>query len=136
VAACAPGEMHQIGLLMLVVMLRWHSWDVKYLGPDLKLEELHQSLDPLHPRMLLISSTRRETALPMLNLSNWFDQFPNPKPHVVLGGHGFHSLALPEHPKITYLNQSPTEILKSIEEIMKKQDLHEEAKRNEARHGK
>jgi MerR family transcriptional regulator, light-induced transcriptional regulator len=35
VAACAPGEMHQIGLLMLVVMLRWRGWDVKYLGPDL-----------------------------------------------------------------------------------------------------
>lgn len=32
-AACAPGETHQIGLLILVVMLRWRGWNVKYLGP-------------------------------------------------------------------------------------------------------
>jgi methanogenic corrinoid protein MtbC1 len=34
VLACAPGEQHELGLLMLAVMLRAEGWDVAYLGPD------------------------------------------------------------------------------------------------------
>ena len=34
-AACAPGEMHQVGILSLAVMLRWRGWDVKYFGQNI-----------------------------------------------------------------------------------------------------
>jgi methanogenic corrinoid protein MtbC1 len=34
VLACAPGEQHEIGLLMLAVLLRADGWQVAYLGPD------------------------------------------------------------------------------------------------------
>jgi methanogenic corrinoid protein MtbC1 len=34
VLACAPGERHEIGLLMLAVMLRSDGWQVAYLGAD------------------------------------------------------------------------------------------------------
>ena len=35
VLACAPGERHELGLLMLAVSLRADGWEVAYLGPDL-----------------------------------------------------------------------------------------------------
>jgi DNA-binding transcriptional MerR regulator/methylmalonyl-CoA mutase cobalamin-binding subunit len=34
VLACAPGEQHEIGLLMLAVLLRADGWQVAYLGPN------------------------------------------------------------------------------------------------------
>ena len=34
VLACAPGEHHEIGLLMLAILLRADGWQVAYLGAD------------------------------------------------------------------------------------------------------
>ncbi len=39
VLACAPGERHELGLLMLAVSLRADGWEVSYLGPDLPVAE-------------------------------------------------------------------------------------------------
>jgi DNA-binding transcriptional MerR regulator len=48
VLACAPGERHEIGLLMLAVLLRGDGWQVAYLGADTPLRdaiELAERLD-------------------------------------------------------------------------------------------
>jgi MerR family transcriptional regulator, light-induced transcriptional regulator len=37
VLACAPGERHEVGLLMLAVLLRADGWQVAYLGADTPL---------------------------------------------------------------------------------------------------
>lgn len=39
VLACAPGERHELGLLMLAVMLRADGWEVAYLGSDLPVPD-------------------------------------------------------------------------------------------------
>jgi len=39
VLACAPGERHEIALLMLAVLLRADGWNVAYLGPDTPVDE-------------------------------------------------------------------------------------------------
>jgi DNA-binding transcriptional MerR regulator len=39
VLACAPGERHEIALLMLAVLLRADGWNVAYLGPDTPVAE-------------------------------------------------------------------------------------------------
>ena len=39
VLACAPGERHELGLLLLAVTLRADGWDVVYLGPDMPVAE-------------------------------------------------------------------------------------------------
>jgi DNA-binding transcriptional MerR regulator len=39
VLACAPGERHELGLLMLAILLRADGWDVAYLGPDMPVDE-------------------------------------------------------------------------------------------------
>lgn len=118
VAACAPGEMHQIGLLMLVVMLRWRGWDVKYLGPDLKLERMEEALGPLHPRMLLFTATRQESAAALAELPTVLKNFPHPQPVVVLGGQAFQNTRLPESVAAVYLNAAPSETVKTIERML------------------
>jgi MerR family transcriptional regulator, light-induced transcriptional regulator len=123
VAACAPGEMHQIGLLMLVVMLRWRGWDVKFLGQDLKLDRLPEALAPIRPRLLLFTATRQESAANLSALPAILKNFPPPVPQVVLGGQGFDhindSAVLPG----ALLRGTPTDVIQAIEKMMTQQEV-------------
>lgn len=118
VAAGAPGEEHQIGLLMLVVMLRWRGWDIKYFGPNLSLERLPEALSPLNPRMLLFSATTREKAHELLALEAVMREFPHPSPALILGGQGFLDLTLPPGLPAEVLQGSPDEIVEKLEQIL------------------
>ena len=118
VAACAPGETHQIGLLMMVVMLRWRGWNVIYLGADLNLDDLGKALAPVHPRILLFTATLVETARRLEKLSSGLNDFPEPKPHVIVGGRAFENFRLPDNIPVTYLNQSASANVAEIERMM------------------
>ncbi len=119
VAACAPGELHQVGLLMLVVSLRWRGWDVKYLGPDLPLDRLEEALRPIRPRAMLFSANRVETANRLAELPEVLDRFPDPHPLVLLGGQAFEQTRLPEDVPAVYIPvASLTETVRRIEEII------------------
>ncbi len=88
-AACAPGEMHQIGILSLVIMLRWRGWDVKYFGQNLSLERIQETLSVLKPISLLFSATSRESALALKPLGSILENYPFVKPLVFIGGMAF-----------------------------------------------
>ena len=118
VAACAPGETHQIGLLILVVLLRWRGWDVRYLGPDLQLERLAEALGPIRPTLLMFTANRHETARNLAGLPEVLARFPNPKPLVVVGGQAFASFRLPESVPVVYINSSPAETVKTVENLI------------------
>jgi MerR family transcriptional regulator, light-induced transcriptional regulator len=118
VAACAPGETHQIGLLMLVVMLRWRGWNIKYLGPDLKLEGLEEALVPMNPTLLMFTANRPETAVHLTSLSRFIEHFPAPRPLVVVGGQAFKSMRLPESVPAIYIDSTPVETVNRIEQLL------------------
>ncbi len=117
VAACAPGEMEQLGLLMLVTALRWHGWDVKYLGPDLPLDQLAEALSPIHPRMLLFSATCLESAQHLSELPRTARQFMPPEPKVVLIGPAFSEMDPRDLPGL-YLQGTIAEMVLKIEGLM------------------
>lgn len=119
ISACVPGEMHQLGILMLSVLLRWEGWDVRYLGPNLKLERLEEGLSKIHPRMIMLSSTSEATAKAAENLPEVISKFPDPKPLVVLGGQGFKNYKLDTKFPILYLDSPLPETVRSIENLMK-----------------
>ncbi len=123
VAACAPGEQHQIGLLMLVVMLKWRGWDVKYLGPDLPLDRLEEALKPIHPQLILFSANRKETAQSLLKLPEILADYPPPLPAIVLGGQAFNQIRLPEHFPAVCIQASPVQTVEQIEQIMAQANL-------------
>lgn len=89
VAACAPGEQHELGIMTLVALLRWRGWHVTYLGANLSLERLHETLVQLKPEILLFSATQKEAAEGLQDLGKVLDQLPDPKPIVGLGGLAF-----------------------------------------------
>ena len=89
VAACAPGEWHELGILTLTIMLRWRGWIVTYLGPNLSLERLHEALLQLKPQMLLFSATNKQTAERLVDLIDVLEHLHDPKPIIGLGGQAF-----------------------------------------------
>jgi DNA-binding transcriptional MerR regulator len=52
-AACPPGETHDLALLMLSFALRWNGWDVVYLGANVPLPHLDDTLQSTHPVLVL-----------------------------------------------------------------------------------
>jgi MerR family transcriptional regulator, light-induced transcriptional regulator len=61
VLACAPGERHDVGLLMLAVMLRTDGWRVEFLGADTPADAAIAFADQSAATMLCISTSRRES---------------------------------------------------------------------------
>ncbi len=61
VLACAPGEQHDIGLLMLAVMLRADGWRVEFLGADTPIDTAIAFADRIGATMLCISAARSES---------------------------------------------------------------------------
>jgi methanogenic corrinoid protein MtbC1 len=62
VAACAPGELHDLGLRMLTTELRRDGWAVHFLGANVPPEALAQAVRARQPQLVLLSITRREHA--------------------------------------------------------------------------
>lgn len=62
VAACVAGERHELGLLATVVLLSRHGFNIVYLGADLPLPDLQETIDRLAPPMVLLSASRDDTA--------------------------------------------------------------------------
>jgi len=118
IAGGAPGEEHQIGLLMLVVMMRWRGWDIKYLGPNLGLDRLPEALSPLNPRMLLFSATTEENARALLKIGPLMMRFQKPHPLLVFGGQGFANLSIPGSIEATWLDASPDNTIARLEKML------------------
>jgi methanogenic corrinoid protein MtbC1 len=62
VLACAPGERHEIGLLMLAVMLRSEGWQVAYLGADTPFADAVALADGLDATALCFSAASEGNA--------------------------------------------------------------------------
>lgn len=54
--ACAPGEMHELGLILFGLALRAHGWRITYLGTDTPLETLQQAAARLEPRAVVLTA--------------------------------------------------------------------------------
>jgi len=52
-AACPPGEDHDLSLLMLAFILRWRGWELIYLGADVSLDHLDATLQAISPQLVL-----------------------------------------------------------------------------------
>ena len=57
VLACAPGERHELGLLMLTALLRADGWRVTYLGSDTPVEAALAMVRYVEANVLCLSAT-------------------------------------------------------------------------------
>lgn len=61
VLACAPGEQHDLGLLMFAVALRADGWRVEYLGADTPVEDAVAFAAGIGATVMCFSATRTDT---------------------------------------------------------------------------
>ena len=70
-AACPPGEDHDLALLMLAFILRWRGWEVIYLGADVPLDQLDSTLQATSPHLVLSAAQTLPGAASMIELAHF-----------------------------------------------------------------
>jgi DNA-binding transcriptional MerR regulator len=58
--ACAPGEQHDLALIVFGLALRERGWRITYLGPDTPIDSLENAARALEPAAVVIAATARE----------------------------------------------------------------------------
>ena len=66
VLACVPGELHEMGLLMLAVFLRWAGARVVYLGADVPVGDLVRCLHDTGAAAVGLSAVDPSSARPLM----------------------------------------------------------------------
>jgi methanogenic corrinoid protein MtbC1 len=89
VLGCAPGDWHEIGLVLLSFYLRRHGYHVIYLGQNVPLEHLVTELSRLHPVLLIMSAATAETAHNLAEVAHTVAALPEPRPAFGYGGRAF-----------------------------------------------
>ncbi len=60
VLACPPGELHELALISLGLVLRGHGWRVTYLGPDTSLKTVLATRGAVEPDAVVLAVTSEE----------------------------------------------------------------------------
>jgi DNA-binding transcriptional MerR regulator len=118
VAACPPGEQHELGLLMLAIFLARRGWRVIYLGADMPLRDLTDTIRQVEPDLLCLSETTAPSAEQALQVAQQLRRASS-SPAVVCGGRAF---ALHPSPRLTngvhVLTGEPHDIAERIGDLI------------------
>jgi DNA-binding transcriptional MerR regulator len=82
--ACAPGELHDLGLISFGLALRARGWRITFLGPDTPVGTLAAAAATLDPELVVVSSTVAE---PFEAAAAELERFPREVP-LALAGRG------------------------------------------------
>lgn len=86
VLACAPGELHEGGLIMLGVLLRRLRWPIIYLGQSIDLPDLAGFIDDLKPAVIVFAAMSAQAAEA---LKTWPDYLAEQTDNVTIGYGGY-----------------------------------------------
>jgi methanogenic corrinoid protein MtbC1 len=85
VLACAPGEHHDLGLLMLAVRMRADGWGIEYLGANVPVATTLELAESIGADLICFSASRPET---FGELAAGLNSAAGHTPAVVVGGAG------------------------------------------------
>ncbi len=84
----APEEMHELGVLMLAILLRHEGFQVEYLGPDLPLDDLASYAAQEKADMVILSASTLDAARELRSFKAKLDRLKSP-PLFGFGGGAF-----------------------------------------------
>lgn len=70
-AACPPGEAHDLALLMLAFIMRWRGWEVIYLGADVPMDQLDATLRATSSHLMLSVAQTLPGAASLIELAEF-----------------------------------------------------------------
>jgi methanogenic corrinoid protein MtbC1 len=118
-AACAPDELHELGILMLAVFLVRRAWHVVYLGANVPLADLLRTIEQVHPDMVCLSASNDRTAHQLVGAVSAVAHLPSPRPLVAFGGSPFNrNQELRERIEGIFLGSNPQEAVERIEQLL------------------
>jgi DNA-binding transcriptional MerR regulator/methylmalonyl-CoA mutase cobalamin-binding subunit len=82
--ACAPGEQHELGALMLALFLRRRGVRVTYLGQNMDAPSLVRAVQEIGPAAVCLSATLAENHAPLVELARTVRMIPDVQ--VFIGG--------------------------------------------------
>jgi DNA-binding transcriptional MerR regulator len=88
VTGSAPGEWHDIGILLVSLALRRQGWRVLYLGQNVPASQLIRDLPELKPELVCISASTTESAMRLLAAADAVAGLPD-RPRFLFGGRAF-----------------------------------------------
>jgi methanogenic corrinoid protein MtbC1 len=99
VAACMPGEFHDVGLMILALMLVRRGYRVVFLGPDVPIQGILPVVEQVSADLVCLSATTAGTAVHVQEMARALHGLPHP-PLIVAGGRGVESLPADDAPYI------------------------------------
>jgi DNA-binding transcriptional MerR regulator len=121
ILACAPGELHEIGLLMLGVMLRQRRFPIIFLGQSVPLRDLANFVEDIKPSLIVLSAVTEETARSLVEWTKWMPEVAHlGKPLVGYGGRIF-TVELSWRTRIPgiFLGEDLNEAIEKIEQLLR-----------------
>ncbi|MGB2991012.1 MAG: cobalamin-dependent protein [Paenisporosarcina sp.] len=86
IAVCAPGEWHELGLLIFTLYMRRKGYEVIYLGSSIKENDIDVVIQTVNPRFLFMSCTMTSNLVKTLDLTKSLE---NTFSNLVIGLGGF-----------------------------------------------
>jgi len=116
---CAPGELHEIGALLLSIYLRRSGYTVRYLGQNLPTDDLVAEVTAIKPELLLFSATTVDSALRLGPLCARLADLEPPRPIIGYGGRAFNLRPeLRDEIAGIYLGATAMEAVESISDLL------------------
>jgi methanogenic corrinoid protein MtbC1 len=118
---CAPEEHHEIGALILALMLRRQRAGLRvvYLGQNVEPTHLLESIQTLRPTAVCLSAALREHTKGIADISHKLAALPAAqRPHLIFGGRAFLADTEPPNPiDGIFLNHSALDAAIKIQEL-------------------
>jgi methanogenic corrinoid protein MtbC1 len=89
ILGCAPGDWHELGLLLIYLMLRRRSINTIYLGQNVPVEQFVEEMERLKPAMVIMSAATGETVGGLIEIGTAVQAMPAPRPLFAFGGRIF-----------------------------------------------
>ncbi|MDD5370035.1 MAG: MerR family transcriptional regulator [Anaerolineaceae bacterium] len=117
-SGCPAGEQHELGILILALLLRHDGYRVEYLGPDLPLADLVEYAREQQPRLICLAVTLEEH---VPGLSSFQDDLDTlyPAPLLGYGGLAFNAQpALRERVRGHFLGETLVDALQTVHALL------------------
>ncbi len=117
---CAPTEQHEIGALMVAVLLRHKGMRVEFLGPDIPIEDMVDYASDEKPRLIILTASMEPAALEMASAQSQLGKLMN-APLFAYGGAAFvHKPSLRSKIPGIYLGDTLEEAMENTSKLFEK----------------
>ncbi len=89
VLGCAPGDWHELGLLLIHLMLRRRHVNTIYLGQNVPADQFVEEMAQLKPALIVMAATTAESAAGMAAMAQAIQGMQRPQPVFAFGGRIF-----------------------------------------------